>query len=140
MQASGMAALGPGSPPRLVGDKCWPATPELDFFHIELELSHLVLNETPPKAFVFTPINVPLYLKSSCAFIPELHFLWYHGRIWFSPATQRDQAQSGHRFKRKRITWSYTVRVGNYSYRNNLEQRGWIFWGHKCQSALGLDQ
>lgn len=56
MQANGMAALGPGPSPGLGGDKCWPATSELDFFHIEVELSHLVLNETPPKAFFLTPM------------------------------------------------------------------------------------
>lgn len=134
-----MAALGPGSPLGLGGDKCWPATPELDFFHTKLELSHLVLNETPRKAFLcFYSYKSAMYLKSSSVCVSvdcisydtmeESNFLQQHRE---TSLDIRGLDIRGREISRiLSMTWMYTIRVGNYSYRNNLEQCGWIFWGH----------
>lgn len=89
-------------------------------------------------SFVFTPINLPRTSNPPVCVYPwiafpydtmeESNFLQQHRE---TSLDIRGLDIRGREISRiLSMTWMYTIRVGNYSYRNNLEQCGWIFWGH----------
>ena len=67
----------------------WPQ--RQDLFHTEMELSHLVMEETTRHlgtVLCFCSNNSYHYTSSSYVWVPKMLFLWLHGRILFLLATE----------------------------------------------------